>query len=62
VLVVDDEADARELIAFILNDVGADVTVSASAKEALAILARSKFDILSERYWDASDGRIYADA
>ncbi|HLO47021.1 MAG TPA: response regulator, partial [Kamptonema sp.] len=46
VLVVDDEPDTRELIAFILSDSGAEVTLSASATEALATLARFKFDVL----------------
>jgi len=38
VLAVDDEADARELLAFELSQVGADVRVAASADEAIAAL------------------------
>lgn len=46
ILVVDDEADARELVAFILEQYGAQVTVAASAQEALAVLDRSVPKIL----------------
>jgi len=46
VLVVDDEADAREVVAFVLEEHGAKVTVVASASEALQILAQSKQDLL----------------
>ncbi|MBR8834211.1 MAG: PAS domain S-box protein [Stigonema ocellatum SAG 48.90 = DSM 106950] len=46
VLVVDDDADSRDLIAFILEQDGATVWSVASAVEALQILARSKPDIL----------------
>ncbi|MEK6324187.1 MAG: response regulator [Acidobacteriota bacterium] len=38
-LVVDDEADARELVATLLQQYGARVTAVASAEEALAVLA-----------------------
>ena len=37
-LVVDDEADARELVATLLQQYGAKVTSVASAEEALAVL------------------------
>ena len=40
VLVVDDEVDMREFLAFMLEDYGAQVTVVASANEALEILPR----------------------
>jgi CheY-like chemotaxis protein len=46
VLVVDDEADIRELVAFILEQSGASVTITASAQDALAALKRSVPDIL----------------
>ncbi|BAZ29880.1 putative two component hybrid sensor regulator [Cylindrospermum sp. NIES-4074] len=38
ILVVDDDADMRELAAFILTESGADVTTAASAAQALALL------------------------
>jgi CheY-like chemotaxis protein len=46
VLVVDDEEDMREFLAFVLEDYGAQVTVAASAGEALAALPQVKPDIL----------------
>ena len=46
VLVVDDEADARELLALVLEACGADVTSVGSAGEALHVLSRERFDIL----------------
>ncbi len=46
VLVVDDEADIRELVTFILQESGAEVTVTASASEALAALNQSVPDVL----------------
>ena len=46
VLVVDDEADARSLIARLLHDCDATVTTAASAKEALDALARDRPDVL----------------
>jgi CheY-like chemotaxis protein len=45
-LVVDDEADARDLIARILRQSGAEVTVAASAREAMAVLAAQQPDVL----------------
>jgi PAS domain S-box-containing protein len=42
VLVVDDEADARELIKRILNDCNANVTTAANAAEALAAVERER--------------------
>jgi PAS domain S-box-containing protein len=41
VLIVDDEADIRDLVAFILEQAGAEVTVATSASEALAVLNQS---------------------
>jgi CheY-like chemotaxis protein len=46
ILVVDDEVDSREFVAFVLEQDGADVTTAASGLEALQILAQSKPDIL----------------
>ncbi|MUG95558.1 PAS domain-containing protein [Scytonema sp. UIC 10036] len=46
VLVVDDEADSRELIAFILEQRGAIVTEVASALEALQVIAKIQPDVL----------------
>ncbi len=45
-LVVDDEADARELLAFILEEQGAEVELAASAKEALGKVGTFIPDIL----------------
>ena len=46
VLVVDDDRDARELIRTVLTYAGALVTLSASAREALALLERLTPDVL----------------
>jgi signal transduction histidine kinase len=46
VLVVDDEADSRDFLAFVLEQAGAEVTAAASASEALQALTQSKPDIL----------------
>ena len=46
VLVVDDDADARELISTILAQCGAAVTAAASTQEALSALDRAPFDVL----------------
>ena len=46
VLVVDDEPDARELIALILQDRGASVQVAASAAEGLRLLERNRVDVM----------------
>ncbi|MDZ8187972.1 MAG: PAS domain S-box protein [Nostoc sp. ChiSLP02] len=46
ILVVDDDADTREFIAFLLEQYGANVTVVASADEALAALSQSLPDLL----------------
>ncbi len=46
VLVVDDEPDSRELIAFALELFGAEVTATASAREALQALHSSTLDVL----------------
>ncbi|MEH2062584.1 MAG: PAS domain S-box protein [Nostoc sp.] len=46
VLVVDDEPDIRDLITFILQDYGVEVTAVASAQEALQALSESVPDVL----------------
>jgi len=46
ILLVDDEPDTRDLVAFILEQQGAQVTVATSAHEALFILPQAKPDIL----------------
>ncbi|MDZ8049967.1 MAG: ATP-binding protein [Aulosira sp. ZfuVER01] len=46
VLVVDDDVDTREFLAFLLEQQGAIVTIAASAHEALAAIAQSKPDLL----------------
>ena len=46
VLVVDDDADTRDFVAFVLEQSGARVITSASADEALVILTRSQPDVL----------------
>lgn len=46
ILVVDDEADARELIRMILHQCGAEVSVAASASEAMALLDQLQPDLL----------------
>ena len=46
VLVVDDDPDGRELIALLLRDAGAGVTVAASATEALRALGSARPDVL----------------
>jgi PAS domain S-box-containing protein len=46
VLVVDDEADARELLRAILTRRGAEVTVTATARAALEALDQARFDVL----------------
>jgi PAS domain S-box-containing protein len=45
-LVVDDELDSRDFIAFVLEQEGAEVVRASSAIEALQILDKSQFDIL----------------
>jgi len=46
VLVVDDEGDARDLLAFTLVSRGARVQAVSSAREALELIASRKFDVL----------------
>jgi len=46
VLVVDDDADARELIKRLLEECGAQVTVAGSSTEAIKIIRRGDLDVL----------------
>ncbi len=46
VLIVEDEADSREVVAMVLERSGAEVRVAASASEALTILERELPDVL----------------
>jgi CheY-like chemotaxis protein len=46
VLVVDDQPDARELLAVVLGGAGAEVSTAASASEALELLGREGVDVL----------------
>jgi PAS domain S-box-containing protein len=46
VLVVDDEADAREMVRRVLAASGAEVTTAASAQEALALLEKKRPNVL----------------
>jgi signal transduction histidine kinase/ActR/RegA family two-component response regulator len=46
VLVVDDEADARELVRMVLGEAGAVVQTAASADEAIALIRLHRFDVI----------------
>ena len=46
VLVVDDEDDARELLATVLREAGAVVTAAASVADALAVLATTAISVV----------------
>ncbi len=46
VLVVDDEADARELLVLIIKEYGAEAVQASSARDALAQLQQGTFDVL----------------
>lgn len=46
ILVVDDDADARELMQVVLVEAGASVASAASAREALAAFASERFDVV----------------
>ncbi|MDI9637109.1 PAS domain S-box protein [Geitlerinema splendidum] len=46
VLVVDDEADTREFVTFLLEEAGAIATTVTSAEEVLSVLAQSQPDVL----------------
>ncbi|WP_207713995.1 response regulator [Scytonema sp. UIC 10036] len=51
VLIVDDEADMRELVAKLLEDLGATVTVASSAAEALTALQQQTPDLRQLLIW-----------
>ncbi|MFN6468413.1 MAG: CheR family methyltransferase [Nostoc sp. SerVER01] len=48
ILAVDDQADARDIVKFVLEEYGAEVLTVASAREALAVLSQnpSRYDLL----------------
>jgi CheY-like chemotaxis protein len=46
VLIVDDEPDAREVVGTMLRRCGAEITVAASTREGLDVLARERPDVL----------------
>ncbi len=46
ILSVDDDADTRELLKFVLEDYGAEVKTVGSAKEAIAALKENLYDVL----------------
>jgi len=46
VLLVDDEADSRDLLNLVLDSCGANVTIAASAAEAFETIKREKFDVI----------------
>lgn len=56
ILVVDDEVDTREFLAFLLEEFGAIVTVTASANEAIAALASQPDILLSDLGMPDVDG------
>jgi signal transduction histidine kinase/ActR/RegA family two-component response regulator len=57
VLVVDDQPDARELLALVLGSAGAEVSTASSAAEALELLEYGKLDVLvSDIGMPAADG------
>jgi CheY-like chemotaxis protein len=57
VLVVDDQSDAREVVALVLRERGAEVHVAGSVAEALALLDRRAIDVLvSDLAMPGADG------
>jgi CheY-like chemotaxis protein len=46
ILLVDDEADAREMVAAILSEAGAEVITASGAREAFELMAQRKPDAL----------------
>ena len=62
VLVVDDEADARQVLAMMLERVGAVVTTADSARAAIEALANGAPRRPSQRHRDAGPGRLRPDS
>ncbi len=63
VLVVDDHGDARELLALVLRERGAEVLLAAGVSEALEVLARSSVDVLvSDLAMPGADGYALIEA
>lgn len=57
VLIVDDNADAREMLGMLLTMYGASVAAAESVAEALAALERARFDVvLSDVHMPDEDG------
>ncbi|HEU4409458.1 MAG TPA: PAS domain-containing protein [Polyangiaceae bacterium] len=57
VLVVDDESDTRDLLAYLLGQCGAEVTAAPGAAEALELVRRGRFDaIVSDVGMPGDDG------
>jgi signal transduction histidine kinase/CheY-like chemotaxis protein len=46
VLLVDDEADSRELLNFVLESCGAQISTASSAGEAVELIKRERFDVI----------------
>jgi CheY-like chemotaxis protein len=63
ILVIDDDADAREAIAEALRESGATVTSSASVRDALQDMATQRFDIVvSDIAMPGADGYAFIQA
>ena len=62
VLLVDDEPDAREVMASALEICGATVLSAASARAALDVLATRQVDLLLGRHCHAGAGRVRTDS
>jgi PAS domain S-box-containing protein len=60
ILIIDDEADVRELVGMMLEEVGAEVTTTASTSQALEKLQHNHFDvILSDIAMPKEDGYAF---
>lgn len=46
ILLVDDEADSRELLSLVLNECGADIMTANSASEAFELIQHQRFDVI----------------
>ena len=58
IVVVDDNADAREILRRVLTYFGAFVTIAGSAEEALAVLAKNEpHVVITDIFLDPDDGR-----